>query len=191
MDDFTSADFRDLIYNDEYLKVDVDFSEKRPLASAALIERMFGHARPFISLLDFGGGTGLMAKTLTQKGWRCVCFDPVFHDIRPTAESFDIVSCFEVVEHSPHPHDVFRELAGFRKPGGIVLFSTLLQPKDIDNIRLSWWYANPRNGHISLYSRGSLEILLRENGLQLKSISDGLHVGYDSIPEFARRLFQA
>jgi 2-polyprenyl-6-hydroxyphenyl methylase/3-demethylubiquinone-9 3-methyltransferase len=69
---------------------------------------------------------------------------------------------------------------------GLILFSTLLQPLDIDRLGLDWWYAGPRNGHVSLYSRMSLERLTRPLGLTFRSFNEGTHVAYRGIPEFAR-----
>ena len=71
---------------------------------------------------------------------------------------------------------------------GIILFSTLTQPADFDQLRLHWWYAGPRNGHVSLYSRESLTILFQQLGLQLFSISELVHVAYRKLPAFAAHL---
>ena len=61
---------------------------------------------------------------------------------------------------------------------GLILFSTLLQPADIDQQGLNWWYAGPRNGHVSLFSRASLGRLVDPFGLKLGSFNDNLHVLY-------------
>jgi hypothetical protein len=53
-----------------------------------------------------------------------------------------------------------------------------LQPADIAELRLGWWYARPRNGHIRLHSAQSLELCLSREGLRLKSLSDEMHVAY-------------
>ncbi len=71
---------------------------------------------------------------------------------------------------------------------GLILFSTLLQPADIDRLGLNWWYAGPRNGHVSLYSRASLAKLVRRFGLKLGSFSESMHVLYRELPDFASHL---
>ena len=48
---------------------------------------------------------------------------------------------------------------------GIILISTLLQPGDIDSQGLAWWYAAPRNAHVSLYSSASLRNARSRGGL--------------------------
>ena len=73
--------------------------------------------------------------------------------------------CFEVLEHSTDPSRMLRDLVTFLSETGIILLSTLLQPQDIDRHGLTWWYAAPRNAHISLYSRPSLGKLVDGLGL--------------------------
>ena len=69
---------------------------------------------------------------------------------------------------------------------GLIIFSTLLQPADIEQQGLSWWYVGPRNGHVSLFSRESLERLLNPYGLTFGSFNDGFHVLFREVPDFAR-----
>ncbi len=38
--------------------------------------------------------------------------------------SFDVVACFEVIEHAPDPRAFVRDLARFCKPGGLVIINT-------------------------------------------------------------------
>src|SRR5206468_12089783 len=121
-------------------------------------DRLFSGARPR-RILDYGGGHGVLAERLGAAGFsRVETYDPFVprHSVRPT-DRFDCIVCFEVVEHSTDPAGVFAELNDFLASPGLILFSTLLQPPDIDRQGLNWWYAGPRNGHVSLYSRASLE----------------------------------
>ena len=71
--------------------------------------------------------------------------------------SFDLVTAFEVFEHVPDIDILFTDLQSLVKAEGLILFSTLLSDGEIGRDRpLSWWYASPRNGHISLFSAQSL-----------------------------------
>ena len=103
---------------------------------------------------------------------------------------FDCIVSFEVLEHATDPAHVLAEINDLLEEPGLILFSTLLQPLDIDRLGLNWWYAGPRNGHVSLYSRLSLESLTRPLGLTLRSFSEGLHVAFRGIPAFANRFLQ-
>jgi len=73
-----------------------------------------------------------------------------------------------------------------------ILFSTLLSDGKIErNKRLTWWYASPRNGHISLFSRKSLVLAAIKYHFNMGSFSNGLHVLFRSeIPSWAEHLFK-
>ncbi len=92
------------------------------------------------------------------------------------------------MEHVPSPGGTASIMAGLLKPDGAILFSTLVQPAGFDTIGLNWWYASPRNGHISLHSRNSLTLLFAAHGLRVFSFSDSTHMAYRQVPAFARHL---
>jgi len=71
---------------------------------------------------------------------------------------------------------------------GLLLFSTLLQPEEIQQTGLSWWYAAPRNGHCSLYTASALTRLFASVGMQAASAGPALHLAYRRVPGFARHL---
>jgi len=56
------------------------------------------------------------------------------------------------------------------------LFSTLLQPDDMDKIGMRWWYIGPRNGHISLHSKKSLKLLWERYGCVVESVDEDVHM---------------
>jgi hypothetical protein len=176
-DDFTKEDFQHYIYNDEYLLVDPDYPEVRPRANAAFLCKLFPGVKPGRTL-DYGGGNGKLAESLRAAGFpEVTTYDPFVpsHSERP-ADRFECVLSFEVVEHSTDPSRSFAEMNESLMDPGLILFSTLLQPADIDRLGLNWWYAGPRNGHVSLYSRASLAKLVHRFGLKLGSFSEGMHV---------------
>ena len=188
-DRLTPDDLRRHVYNADYPLVDPDYADRRPRANAALLARLFPGPR-LARVLDYGGGDGLLADLLRAAGFpHAETYDPLVprHAARP-AGRFDLVVSFEAVEHSTDPAATFAEIAGLLADPGLVLFSTLVQPADIDERGLGWWYAAPRNGHVSLYSRESLGVLARRLGLSFGSLDDVRHVLYRRIPDFARRL---
>jgi hypothetical protein len=72
-----------------------------------------------------------------------------------------------------------------------VLFSTLISDQNIRaNQRLTWWYASPRNGHISLFSKKSLAILGAKEGFRFGSFSAGFHAFWRSIPAWAEHIIK-
>ena len=160
-----SEDFRDLIYNDDYVKVDSEYVEVRPLRTAKVISEWFRGAEG-ARILDYGSGAGKWACGMRQAGFdRIEEYDPFSAPERPPG-LFDIITCFEVMEHSPDPRGTFIDLLSSLKPDGCILLSQTLQPDDILSIRGSWWYLGPRNGHVSSFTEEALERLGREFGLR-------------------------
>jgi 2-polyprenyl-3-methyl-5-hydroxy-6-metoxy-1,4-benzoquinol methylase len=166
-DEWTPDAFRQIIYNEQYVAVDSDFVERRPTENAKAVGNTLRDFRASVQLLDYGGGTGLFAQRMREEGFRATTYDP-FSDV-------------------PAPEETVATMAAMLEPKGMILFTTLLQPPDIDLRGLQWWYASPRNGHISLYSAASLVTLFRRHGLRVGSVTEGTHIAYRELPEFADR----
>jgi SAM-dependent methyltransferase len=180
--------FRANIYNDDYIVVDPDFAEVRPAGSAALIAKSFPEAKGAIKILDYGGGNGVFASRLRDAGFSAETYDPFSSFNQLPAERFDLITSFEVLEHVPTPQTAIQAMVALLKQPGAILFSTLLQPKDFASVGLNWWYAGPRNGHVSLYSSQSLALLFQPHGLRVASFNDNLHIAYAQKPPFAAHL---
>jgi 2-polyprenyl-6-hydroxyphenyl methylase/3-demethylubiquinone-9 3-methyltransferase len=175
-DDWSPEDFKRYIYNDDYLKIDPDYCDTRPAEEAKFIDHFFGIHKTGMRLLDYGGGSGLLAGTLRQKGYAAETFDPFSeHNARPAAKA-DLVTAFEVVEHAPQPYRMLEDMISLLNPDGAIFFSTLLQPGDFEQMGLNWWYVAPRNGHISIYSPAALKQLFQSRGFQVVSATDNLHI---------------
>jgi len=183
-------DFRTHIYNEGYADVDPDYAWDRPAASALLIGTLFGDACRGLAVLDYGGGDGALAALLrSQHGMVAEVYDPFNPDCDvPPHRLFPLVTCFEVLEHTPDPRATVFEIAGLVQQEGIVVFSTLVQPPDFLRTGLDWWYVAPRNGHVTIYSAQALRALWTELGFQLVSHGDNLHFAYRTLPKFAHVL---
>jgi SAM-dependent methyltransferase len=180
--------FRQNIYNDDYVIVDPDYVEVRPAGNAAVIAATFPEARSSITILDYGGGSGLLATRLREQGFTAATYDPFSEFCELPAERFDLITCFEVMEHVPFPEKTVAQMVSLMKKPGAILFSTLVQPGNLDQVGLNWWYASPRNGHISLYSRAALALLFEPHGMRVASFSEVIHMAYAEIPAFAGHL---
>ncbi len=185
-DHFTMEDFHRWIYNEDYLQVDRDFLEARPRTNAAFLYDLLARQRPQV-ILDYGGGNGLLAEMLRATGFRADTYDPFVAQFaeRPQ-QRYDCIVSFEVAEHSTDPAHTFADMNELLQDPGVIIFSTLIQPDTIEKEGLNWWYAGPRNGHVSLYTRASLLALGQPHGLQLASLNDNLHLFYRNIPDFAK-----
>lgn len=192
LDDWTEADFKKYIYNDEYFMLDPDYRETRPVANAQFIARLFDNDKSKPHVLDYGGGNGRFGDALRSNGFPAVeTYDPFTPEFsRLPKGRFELVSCFETIEHLPDPISGIAALAGLVAEPGIVVFSTLVQPADLATQKMSWWYIGPRNGHISLFTKSSLTIAWNRLGFQTGSFNDNLHVAFRRIPDFASHLIK-
>ncbi len=186
-DAFTPEDFSKYIYNDQYILVDPDYKELRPRGNAQFIHDLFGDFKN-ISVLDYGGGNGTLEKLLKQNGFTDVTtYDPFSADYTTKPQQqFDLIVSFEVFEHTTKPKNTLTEVIGLLKPNGLLMFSTLIQPADINEQKTNWWYIGPRNGHVSIYSEQSLQLLAEKAGYQFGHFNAGLHLLCREIPVFAQ-----
>ncbi|MEY4729040.1 MAG: hypothetical protein RL020_198 [Pseudomonadota bacterium] len=191
-DTFTSEDFARHIYNDQYILVDPDYKELRPQGNARFIADLFGDFKN-ISVLDYGGGNGTLEQLLKENGFQDVTtYDPFSPDYASKPQKqFDLIVSFEVFEHTTNPKNTLKDVVGMLKPDGILMFSTLIQPADINTIKTNWWYIGPRNGHVSIYSELSLQHLAQQAGYQFGHFNSGLHLLCREIPIFAQHFLGA
>ena len=131
-----------------------------------------------------------MAEGLRARGFAHVSvYDPFVPEFSARPQGlFDLVCCFEVVEHSPTPVRTFGQIASCLDPNGLILFSTLIQPADINQIGLDWWYIAPRNGHVSIFTRAAIAAVATPMGLNCGSFDDSIHALFRRPPDFARHL---
>ena len=190
--EWTFREFEERIYNKDYEVVDPSYAKERPEGNAEMLHQLLGTAR--VSHLDYGGGSGVLSDWLRDKGWDSRTYDPFVQRDTRVADlgSFDLVTSFEVFEHVPDIAALLSDLQSLVKPDGLIVFSTLLSDGEIVRGRpLRWWYAAPRNGHISLFSGQSLRLCLNQRGFNLASANANLHLAYRSVPAWARHLLPA
>lgn len=176
-DDFSAEDWAGKIYNDDYLKVDPGYVSFRPRLSRDLIASQFRKHETVG--LDYGSGSGLMAKTLRDDGWTYDACEPYGEStMHPeNAGRYNVCSSFEVFEHTVDPLAEMDRVLALCSPSKIaVVIGTNLSDDEVDNDRrLSWWYAAPRNGHISLFSREALRRMASRSGLDFASFGPSTH----------------
>jgi SAM-dependent methyltransferase len=186
-------DFENKIYNNEYVMVDPDYIKFRPENNARMLLEAFDKHKGEIKHLDFGGGNGLLSQQLRGQGWSSSSYDP-FIDRGIGVEGlgrFNLITAFEVFEHVPDVKALMSDLSTLLEDRGIVVFTTLLSDNNIKpKARITWWYASPRNGHISLFSSESLRRLARQANLEFQSFSPGLHAFWNTTPPWAAHLIK-
>jgi 2-polyprenyl-3-methyl-5-hydroxy-6-metoxy-1,4-benzoquinol methylase len=139
-----------------------------------------GQGRSRIRILDYGGGNGLLARRLRDVEFANVeTYDPFTPEYakRPDAK-FDLITSFETFEHLPNPPSVIDTMVDLLAPGGVALFSTLVQPPEFEQVGMGWWYIGPRNGHVSLFSERALAIAWQRRGFTVSSFDAGTHLAF-------------
>jgi len=180
-DNFSKTLWAGLVYNnDYYLSVDPEYREIRPKANAAVIDALLCGGKQDWYGLDYGGGNGSTAHHLRDMGYRYDCYDP-FGSSTVTDRSrrhFNFCSVFEVAEHIPDPKMFLADLLSWCSPDRVaILIGTHVHDKAITDVtKLQWWYAAPRNGHVSLYSRQSLKVLAGQFNLDCLSFTEQTHL---------------
>jgi len=184
-DDWSEDQFKTHIYNDAYLAFDPDYQTARPSADASVVTQIFGERKGSLKVLDFGGGNDTLCTTLRANGFAtAVTYDPMVPEyaVRPEGK-FDVVTCFETLEHLPDPIGGIARIIECVAEPGIILYSTLTQPADIDRLGLSWWYVGPRNGHISIFTKQALVMAWARHGYRNISLNDGTHIACRTLPD--------
>ena len=173
--------FAEHIYNAEYGAYDPEYDGTRAERQAKNLIYAYAFARKEIRHLDFGSGQGQLTQRLVKAGFDSTAYDPFVH-LEAPAGLFNLITCFEVLEHAPDPQRLMRHLASYLAPEGVIIASTCLN--DGQDIR-RWWYAAPRNGHICLYSNAALGQLAVQHGLKARVSSEGTHSFFRKLPHWA------
>ncbi|WP_337690575.1 class I SAM-dependent methyltransferase [Mycetohabitans sp. B46] len=183
LDQWSSHQFLSHVYNEDYVSVDPDVVERRPTQNALLVRDLLQHF-PTAKVMDYGTGSGRMPELLRQWGVHAHGFEPIGQAREGHAKiSHDMVTAFEVLEHTPTPRDTVAQMLSFAKPQGVCLFSTYTS----DNILahdVGHWYVAPRNGHVTIYTRRALAQLFSGYGWSVRHLSDGLHIAFHRLPSW-------
>jgi hypothetical protein len=189
-DNWSTEQFKANIYNEQYNLVDPDYETARPRANAEFVAGLWGAIKGQTRVLDYGGGNDTFCAALRDAGFPvAVSYDPMVPEYaqRPQGK-FDLVTCFETLEHMPDPVAGIGSILKFAADPGLILFRTLLQPGDFDQQRLNWWYVGPRNGHISIFSKQAMTAAWGRHGYKVASVNDSIHFAFRNLPPFLAHL---
>jgi SAM-dependent methyltransferase len=141
------------------------------------------------ALLDLGCSSGSFLESLKGEGWKLHGIEmsaqcakvaetktgahvSVGHILDATfpAESFDVITCFDVLEHLYEPRRVMARVGEWLKPGGI--FYVLVPNIDSAESRVfgSYWHGLELPRHLFHYSPAALECLAESAGLRVVSL---------------------
>jgi hypothetical protein len=183
-DDWGQAEFKTHIYNDRYHIFDPDYHGSRPTGNAGAVANLWASHKTGMRVLDYGGGNDVFCTALRASGFKeAITYDPMVpeHAGRPDGK-FDLVTCFETLEHLPDPVAGIGKIIEYVADPGAVFYSTLTQPDDFHKYGIAWWYVGPRNGHVSIFTKRALAMAWGKYGFQTLPLSAGIHLAYRTLP---------
>ena len=149
----------------------------------AMIKKFSGSTH---TILDFGCGKGNFVKFARAKGYKAFAYDksesikkhlfvqaiPFYKNLWEIPDNyFDVITCFDVIEHTTNPRFIIREMKQKLKKHGILVISTPnAQGLSAKILGKRWWVFGPA-GHFILFSIYSLQLLLSNMGLKVLDIN--------------------
>lgn len=129
------------------------------------------------TVLDWGGGYGLLTRMARERGIKCVNFDPYVKDLfsgpasvqSPVASGLAVAS--EVFLHLTDPLAALLELLD---QADTVVITAVVPPVELT---ADWWYLMPETGqHVSFFPVSSLEAMARISSTHLATDGRFFHV---------------
>ena len=139
------------------------------------------------SVLDFGGGNGLLCRLLRDVGLDARVFDAfASNDFAQSfaddgSSRYDIVCAFEVAEHFANPAEDLQSLFG--RAMQLVIIGTAPYKRQGPE----WWYLNPAGGqHVFFYAPQAMEYIARQFGFHYRFMGDN-HLFFKRRPTALQR----
>jgi SAM-dependent methyltransferase len=163
----------------------IRWARKRNLANRRKqVERASG--RKTGAVLDVGCATGLFLHEMKQAGWEARGVEPVasaahyarevsgvdvfegyFQDAPFPANSFDVITFWDVIEHTFSPQQELQRAAQLLKPGGTLIMNipnwNSLDRKALD----AYWMGLDPPRHLYVFPRRAMERLIEKAGLRV------------------------
>jgi 2-polyprenyl-3-methyl-5-hydroxy-6-metoxy-1,4-benzoquinol methylase len=134
---------------------------------AKLATPLMAKLGPGVQGLDFGCGPGpALAQMLEAEGFRVALYDPFFCPNEAALnQSYDFITCTEVVEHLHQPAEVFERLNELLKPGGWLAVMTCFQT---DDSRFDHWHYRRDPTHVVFYREATFAWLASQYGWHME-----------------------
>ncbi len=178
-DTYTEDEWKRIIYNEDYIRVDPLYAEIRPASNAnffrsAIKQAYTSEAMPVV--LDYGAGSGRFAQLLASD-FAITSYDPLNTEMSELPnQRFNIIFSSEVLEHATAPNQLAGHWQHLLVPHGAIIFSTTLYEAQSADNPAKDWYISPRNGHVSIYSKKSLELLFANHSMHYRPLSNEWHI---------------
>ena len=139
-------------------------------------------------LLDIGAATGFFMDIARSRGWdtkgteiakyatliakkkglEVICSDITKANF--PAESFDVITLWDVLEHLASPQKEVKKVVKFLKPGGIVFINTPDMDSLLGRVLKTRWHMMGPPEHLHYFNKNNIKIFLKDNGLSIISI---------------------
>jgi SAM-dependent methyltransferase len=177
-----------LHYTDAYHKLISAAGENSPTRWGFRQEAVAQHKQSG-ALLDMGCSSGAFLESMKGERWKLFGIEMSAEGARTAEatsgaevfvgnildapfppESFDVITCFDVLEHLYEPREVMARVAEWLKPGGI--FYVLVPNVNSAESRVfgSYWHGLELPRHLFHYSPASLKLLAESAGLREVSL---------------------
>ena len=134
------------------------------------------------TFLDYAGGYGAFTRLMRDNGFNfyntdkfCQNLFAEYFDLKdlPSNTNFELVTAFEVFEHLTNPIPEINEMLKFADN---LLFSTELQPADIQTVDDWAYFATETGQHVAFYNEASLKAIAGQLGYQFYTDGSFLHL---------------
>lgn len=132
-----------------------------------LADPLLARVRASSTGLDFGCGPGpALAAMLREAGHTVAVFDPFFFpDATVLDQTYDFVTCTEVVEHLHQPGVVFDQLGTLLRTGGTLAVMTCFQT---DDARFAGWNYRRDPTHVVFYREETMRFIASQRGWSIE-----------------------
>jgi hypothetical protein len=157
------------IYDTGIIARNISFSQR----AAIIIYFLFNKGAKF---LDYAGGYGIFTRLMRDIGFDFYWHDPYStnlmargFEIFDGTGKFELVTCFEVLEHLPNPIEEIEKIFNYSDS---ILFSTTLLPSPMPKPGEWSYYGTEHGQHVSFYSLETLEFIAKKFGCNLYGKGD-------------------
>ena len=173
---FAESDWLDEAYSKAISDLDTGLLERSVDISNVLTPFLFFSKFRTEPILDFGGGIGVLARMMRDRGFRTSSRDPLAESVFSMPLENNIhspaITMIEVLEHLTEPMTLLRELSS---QSSLIFISTLVIPSG--GIDKDWWYLLPDTGqHIFFPSPDCFGAIAKQLGWCYFGNGKNLHV---------------
>jgi 2-polyprenyl-6-hydroxyphenyl methylase/3-demethylubiquinone-9 3-methyltransferase len=201
MDEWSPEDFKNKIYNEDYLtKVNPPLPEDKARPANETGSYILGKHLAFmldgsqkkIKVLDYGAGSeiSLMGNAFIDSGFDYYSYEPYLTNSNKSYPSgqFDFIFAIEVVEHCHNLEDLTNFIKEHLTTEGIFYIQTEIHPFPTPENILNSWYIAPRDGHISIFTFKALAALFRGAGINVVETLYGI-LAFKQLPNYPNKFF--